>query len=56
MPRVREQHDIRDDEKNCSCCGSELHRKGEEVTEQLDRPGQNPGYPECAVQIRLSVL
>lgn len=36
MPRVREEHDIRDDEKNCSCCGGGLHRIGEEVTEQLD--------------------
>ncbi|MET4693790.1 IS66 family transposase [Endozoicomonas lisbonensis] len=36
LPRVREEHDIRDDEKNCSGCGNQLHRIGEEVTEQLD--------------------
>ncbi len=36
LPRVREEHDLNDDEKQCSCCGGELHRIGEEVTEQLD--------------------
>ena len=36
LPRIREEHDIGDDEKNCNCCGGELHRVGEEVTEQLD--------------------
>ena len=36
LPRVREEHDISDEEKNCDCCGGELHRIGEDVTEQLD--------------------
>ena len=37
LPRGREEHDIRDEAKTCDCCGGgELHRIGEDVTEQLD--------------------
>lgn len=36
LPRVREEHDLAEDEKQCSCCGGELHRVGEDITEQLD--------------------
>ena len=36
LPRIRQEHDMGDDEKNCNCCGGELHRVGEDVTEQLD--------------------
>ncbi len=37
LPRIREEHDLPEDEKVCSCCGNQnLHRIGEEVSEQLD--------------------
>ena len=36
LQRVRQEHDLSDEEKQCSCCGGELHRIGEEVSEQLD--------------------
>ncbi len=36
LPRVREEHDLPDSEKQCQCCGGDLHRIGEEITEQLD--------------------
>lgn len=36
LPRVREEHDIPEEEKICPCCQGTLHRMGEEVSEQLD--------------------
>ncbi len=37
LPLIREEHDLPEDEKVCSCCGSQnLHWIGEEVSEQLD--------------------
>ncbi|MCG8046388.1 MAG: IS66 family transposase [Candidatus Thiodiazotropha endolucinida] len=37
LPRVRREHDLPEQEKVCSCCGShDLHRIGEAVSEQLD--------------------
>ena len=36
LPRVREEHDIPDEEKVCPCCQGTLHRMGEEISEQLD--------------------
>ncbi|PWW06865.1 transposase [Pseudidiomarina tainanensis] len=29
-------HDISDDEKTCECCGTDMHRMGEDVSEKLD--------------------
>jgi predicted ribosome quality control (RQC) complex YloA/Tae2 family protein len=34
LPRVDVIHDIAD--KTCACCGHELHRMGEEVSEQIE--------------------
>jgi transposase len=34
LPRIEVLHDI--DNKTCSCCGNELHRMGEEVSEQVE--------------------
>ena len=37
LPRVREEHDLPDEDKVCSDCGShDLHKIGEEISEQLD--------------------
>lgn len=36
LPRERIVHDLADDDKVCTCCGSDLHVIGEEVSEQLD--------------------
>jgi transposase len=35
LKRVRVEHDLPDAERVCSCCCGELHRMGEDVTEQL---------------------
>jgi transposase len=34
LPRIEVLHDI--DSKTCTCCGNELHRMGEEVSEQIE--------------------
>ena len=34
LPRIEVLHDI--DHKTCACCGNELHRMGEEVSEQVE--------------------
>ncbi len=34
LPRIEVLHDI--DNKTCTCCGNELHRMGEEVSEQVE--------------------
>ena len=36
LPRQREVHDIPEEEKQCDCCGCELHVIGEEISEKLD--------------------
>ncbi|MCX8567241.1 MAG: Transposase [Glomeribacter sp. 1016415] len=36
LPRIRIEHDLLESEKTCSCCHGQLHRMGEEVTEQLN--------------------
>lgn len=36
LPRQREIHDIPEEEKQCDCCGNELHVIGEEISEKLD--------------------
>lgn len=36
LPRIRQEHDIPENEKVCSCCQGTLHRMGEEISEQLD--------------------
>ncbi|MGF6853997.1 transposase [Paraburkholderia sp. CI3] len=35
LPRQRIEYDLPDDQKICPCCSHELHRMGEEVSEQL---------------------
>src|SRR5690554_5924814 len=36
LPRKEVIHDISDDEKTCECCGTDMHRMGEDVSERLD--------------------
>lgn len=36
LPRKEIVHDISDDEKTCECCGTDMHRMGEDVSEKLD--------------------
>ncbi len=36
LPRESIVHDIADEDKRCDCCGHELHRMGEETSEQLE--------------------
>ena len=36
LPRTEIVHDISDDEKTCECCGTDMHRMGEDVSEKLD--------------------
>src|SRR5690606_4668845 len=36
LPRKEIIHDISDDEKTCECCGTDMHRMGEDVSEKLD--------------------
>jgi len=36
LPRETIVHDIADADKHCDCCGHELHRMGEETSEQLE--------------------
>lgn len=36
LPREQELIDIADEDKTCQCCGHELHRMGEEVSEKLE--------------------
>ena len=36
LPRERVVHDIAEEEKQCDCCGGELHVIGEECSEKLD--------------------
>lgn len=35
LPREEVLHDISDEEKICACCGHDLHRMGEETSEEL---------------------
>ena len=36
LPRTEIVHDISDEEKTCECCGTDMHRMGEDVSEKLD--------------------
>ena len=36
LPRERVVHDVADEEKQCDCCGGELHVIGEDTSEKLD--------------------
>lgn len=36
LPRVQVIHDIADEDKQCECCGGELHKMGEDVFGKLD--------------------
>ncbi|MCH8500532.1 MAG: IS66 family transposase [Aliidiomarina sp.] len=36
LPRKDVIHDISDEEKTCECCGTDMHRMGEDVSEKLD--------------------
>ena len=36
LPREEVLHDIADEDKICDCCGHDLHRMGEEISEELE--------------------
>ena len=36
MRQVRHEHDLREDEKQCACCGCEMDRIGEDVTREME--------------------
>ena len=36
LPRKRVEHDVPESEKVCACCQGNLHRMGEEISEQLN--------------------
>ncbi|MDO6721614.1 IS66 family transposase, partial [Psychrosphaera sp. 1_MG-2023] len=36
LPREQVIHDIADEDKQCECCGGELHKMGEDISEKLD--------------------
>ncbi|MCK7458776.1 IS66 family transposase zinc-finger binding domain-containing protein, partial [Idiomarina aminovorans] len=36
LPRKEVIHDISDEDKTCECCGTDMHRMGEDVSEKLD--------------------
>ena len=36
LPREQVIHDIAEEDKVCNCCGNELHKMGEDVSEKLD--------------------
>lgn len=36
LPREQIIHDIADEDKQCDCCGGDLHKMGEDITEKLD--------------------
>lgn len=36
LPREEVLHDIADEDKVCDCCGHDLHRMGEEISEELE--------------------
>ena len=36
LPREQVIHDIAEEDKLCNCCGNELHKMGEDVSEKLD--------------------
>ncbi|MGF6638014.1 hypothetical protein OKW38_000397 [Paraburkholderia sp. MM5496-R1] len=62
LPRQRIEYDLPDDQKICPCCAHELHRMGEEISEQLHieakasvlqhvrfkyQPGRGQEYPQA---------
>jgi len=36
LPQVRHEHDLPEEEKNCSCCGRRMDRIGEDITRELE--------------------
>lgn len=42
LPRKRIEYDLAEEQKICACCQGELHRIGEDVSEQLHIPPQTP--------------
>jgi transposase len=36
LPQVRHEHDLKPEEKSCSCCGREMDRLGEDLTRELE--------------------
>jgi transposase len=49
LPQIRHEHDLRDEEKICSCCGRQMDRIGEDVTRELEL---QPAKLEAHIHVR----
>jgi transposase len=49
LPQVRHEHDLPEEEKNCSCCGRRMDRISEDVTRELEL---QPAKLEAHIHVR----
>jgi transposase len=49
LPQIRHEHDLREEEKICSCCGKTMDRIGEDVTRELEL---QPAKLEAHIHVR----
>jgi transposase len=49
LPQIRHDHDLSEEEKNCSCCGRPMDRIGEDVTRELEL---QPAKLEAHIHVR----
>ena len=49
LPQVHHEHDLPEAEKNCSCCGRQMDRIGEDITRELEL---EPAKLEAHIHIR----
>jgi len=49
LRQIRHEHDLSDEEKNCSCCGRTMDRIGEDVTRELEF---QPAKLEAHIHVR----
>lgn len=49
LPQIRHEHDLKPEEKNCSCCGRQMDCIGEDVTRELEL---QPAKLEAHIHVR----
>ena len=49
LPQIRHEHDLSEEEKNCSCCGRRMDCIGEDVTRELEL---QPAKLEAHIHVR----
>ncbi len=49
LPQIHHEHDLPEEEKNCSCCGRRMDRIGEDVTRELEL---QPAKLEAHIHVR----